>query len=140
MLAFWVAVKAAYTWCKGHLVTVGFALIGVLGFLFGFMAKKRPVIVQGVDPVKTKAEQQTAVEDAQAQAQEEKVIQDAESTEVTDQDAVVTQETTETTKVEGNVDQTNQYLKDVSSDIAGTASIPITAPSSPPATTKGGSK
>lgn len=126
MPAFLTAAKAFFTWCKGHLVTVGFAIIAVIGFLLGFEVKKKPVVIQGVDPVKTKAEQQTAVEDAQAQQTADAQIQAAEDTEVSDQKLVVAQEQAVTTKVEGNVDQTNAYLKEVSNEIGGTSSIPIT--------------
>jgi cytoskeletal protein RodZ len=144
MITFLSWLKAAYTWCKGHLMLVGFAVMGLCGFLFGFESRKRQVVAPPApDPVVTKAVEQTAVEDAQAQAKTDEQIQVAEDTEVTEQKAIVTEESTETTKVEADVDQTNAYLKEVSNEVAGAppgttaVEAPVTQPSGPTGATGG---
>lgn len=119
MALFLVWVKAAYAWCKGHLATVAVAVMSLIGFLLGFSLKKTPVLVQGNDPTKTKAEQQTTAADAKAEAKEQEEIQQAEDTEVSAQKQVVTQEETQTQTAEDSVNQTNEVLINVAKEIEG---------------------
>lgn len=109
----------AWAWVKKHWQLVLSILGAILAFLFGFEAKKRPVVISGVDPVKDAAEKATQVAIVQAQEQHDVVVAKAEQQAQAADDAVVKQEQQTTASVEQDVDKTNQYLQDVSKEIGG---------------------
>jgi hypothetical protein len=113
------ALAVAWEWVKKHAVLLWGLLIALIGFLVGVSIRKKPVIVQGSDPDKTKIEQQTAEEIQQAEAVKDVTIQQAEQQATSQEAAVVQQEQAATQKVVGDVDQTNEYLQDVSKQFGG---------------------
>jgi hypothetical protein len=110
---------AVWAWVKKYWKIILGVFGVILGFLFGFKAKKVPVVVTGVDPLKTKEESQTAAAVAAAQTQHDTVVAHDQAQAVAEDAAVVKQETVEVAKVEDNVDATNQYLQSVSKELNG---------------------
>lgn len=110
---------AAWLWVKKHWEILLGLLIALLGFLLGVSVKKTPVIVQGDDPEKKKIEDQTQKAIDEAQKEHDQAVAEAQAEEQKAQQDVVTEEQKKTSEVEGDVDQTNEYLKNVSKDIGG---------------------
>lgn len=113
------ALAVAWEWVKKHASLVWGLLIALIGFLVGVSIKKRPVIVQGQDPDKTKIEQETAEQVQQAESVKNIAIQQAEQQAASVEATIVQQQQAATQKVASDVDQTNEYLQDVSKQFGG---------------------
>ena len=109
----------AWEFVKKHAALVGAFLIALLGFLFGFSVKKKPVIVTGVDPVKTKAEEDLKNAEVQVAADDAKAKQQATDQHASDVNAVVAAEQKQEPTLQNNDDATNSYLKDIGSQVRG---------------------
>lgn len=113
------ALVVAWEWMKKHAALMWGLLIALVGFLVGVSVRKKPVIISGEDPDKIKIEQQTAIEIQQAESVREVQISEAEKEAASEEAAVIQQEQKATEKVVGDVDQTNDYLQDVSKQFGG---------------------
>jgi hypothetical protein len=113
------ALLAAWSWVKSHAALCGGILVALLGFLFGFVTKKSPIVVTGVDPVKTKAEQDLKTAEAQVATQDAQAKQAATTEHASDVTAVVTEEQKQEPALQTNDDATNTYLKDIGNQVRG---------------------
>jgi len=110
---------ALLLWIKKYWRILLGALVGLLGFLFGVSVRKKPVLIQGEDPVKAETESQTAVKDKVLEEQRDEEVAQAQQEAAQSQASVVQQEELKTQQVQDDVDATNQYLQGVSKDIKG---------------------
>jgi hypothetical protein len=112
-------VIAAWEFVKKYWAPIGAVLVAILGFMFGFAVKKSPVIVTGVDPVKTKAEEDLKNAEVQVAADDAKAKQQATDQHTADVSAVVAGEQKQEPALVSNEDATNSYLKDIGNQIQG---------------------
>lgn len=108
-----------WAFIKKHFTLVGGFLVALLGFMFGFAVKKKPVIVPGTDPTKTQAEQDLKTEEVQIQADDTRAKQSATDEHTKDVAAVVTGEQKQEPALQTNDDATNSYLKDIGNQVRG---------------------
>jgi hypothetical protein len=114
-----VTLLAAWDFVKKHALAFGALLIAIVGFLLGFEVKKKPVIVTGVDPVKTKAEQDLQVAEAKVDAQAVQDKQAATEQHTADVTGVVASEQKQEPSLQNDDDATNSYLKDIGNQVRG---------------------
>ena len=106
-------------WIKKYWeVVVGGALL-VLGFVFGVLLKKSPVIVQGADPKKVAVDEKVALEEAQIQKDVAQKQADLEAEHAKDIQTVIIDETAKEPALEKDSDATNAYLKEVGQAVRG---------------------
>lgn len=111
-MTFVLWVKKYWQWLLGGVVALA-------SFVVGVVLKKRPLIVNGADPERARAESEVLLQRKkfEADALEEKA--GAYEDHDTDVDIVVRAEEQKTQAIVDDVDKTNEYLQDVGKQVRG---------------------